>query len=82
MLFERTLSMRLRPSYFPFTEPSAEVDISCVLCDGQGCRVANTAAGSGRRCGMVHPNVFAACAIDAGATPVLPSAGVWLCCAT
>lgn len=65
-LFERSLSMRLRPSYFPFTEPSAEVDISCVLCDGQGCRVCKHSgwlevAG----CGMVHPNVFTACAIDA-----------------
>ena len=65
-LFERKLSMRLRPSYFPFTEPSAEVDISCVLCDGRGCRVCKHSgwlevAG----CGMVHPNVFKACAIDA-----------------
>jgi phenylalanyl-tRNA synthetase alpha chain len=65
-LFERRLSMRLRPSYFPFTEPSAEVDISCVLCDGRGCRVCKHSgwlevAG----CGMVHPNVFKACAIDA-----------------
>jgi len=65
-LFERTLKLRLRPSYFPFTEPSAEVDISCVLCDGQGCRVCKHSgwlevAG----CGMVHPNVFRACGIDA-----------------
>jgi phenylalanyl-tRNA synthetase alpha chain len=65
-LFERTLAMRLRPSYFPFTEPSAEVDISCVLCNGQGCRVCKHSgwlevAG----CGMVHPNVFRACGIDA-----------------
>jgi phenylalanyl-tRNA synthetase alpha chain len=65
-LFERSLSMRLRPSYFPFTEPSAEVDISCVLCDGRGCRVCKHSgwlevAG----CGMVHPNVFKACGIDA-----------------
>ncbi len=37
--FEKDLSMRLRPSYFPFTEPSAEVDISCVACDGAGCRL-------------------------------------------
>jgi phenylalanyl-tRNA synthetase alpha chain len=65
-VFERTLSMRLRPSYFPFTEPSAEVDISCVLCAGRGCRVCKQSgwlevAG----CGMVHPNVFRACSIDA-----------------
>jgi len=64
--FEQNLSMRLRPSYFPFTEPSAEVDISCVLCAGKGCRVCKNSgwleiAG----CGMVHPQVFAACGIDA-----------------
>jgi phenylalanyl-tRNA synthetase alpha chain len=64
--FERDLAMRLRPSYFPFTEPSAEVDISCVLCSGKGCRVCKQTgwleiAG----CGMVHPNVFTACGVDA-----------------
>ena len=64
--FEQQLSMRLRPSYFPFTEPSAEVDISCVLCRGDGCRVCKQSgwleiAG----CGMVHPQVFKACGIDA-----------------
>jgi phenylalanyl-tRNA synthetase alpha chain len=64
--FEQDLSMRLRPSYFPFTEPSAEVDISCVLCRGAGCRVCKLTgwleiAG----CGMVHPQVFKACGIDA-----------------
>ena len=63
--FEQDLSMRLRPSYFPFTEPSAEVDISCVLCRGAGCRVCKQSgwleiAG----CGMVHPHVFEACGID------------------
>ena len=65
-LFERELAMRLRPSYFPFTEPSAEVDISCVLCDGQGCRVCKqTGWLEVAGCGMVHPNVFKACGIDA-----------------
>jgi phenylalanyl-tRNA synthetase alpha chain len=65
-LFERKLSMRLRPSYFPFTEPSAEVDISCVLCGGQGCRVCKqTGWLEVAGCGMVHPNVFKACGIDA-----------------
>jgi phenylalanyl-tRNA synthetase alpha chain len=64
--FERDLAMRLRPSYFPFTEPSAEVDITCVFCSGKGCRVCKQSgwlevAG----CGMVHPNVFTACDIDA-----------------
>jgi phenylalanyl-tRNA synthetase alpha chain len=64
--FERDLAMRLRPSYFPFTEPSAEVDISCVLCAGQGCRVCKqTGWLEVAGCGMVHPNVFAACGIDA-----------------
>jgi phenylalanyl-tRNA synthetase alpha chain len=63
--FERDLAMRLRPSYFPFTEPSAEVDITCVLCGGQGCRVCKQTGWleiSG--CGMVHPNVFRACGVD------------------
>jgi phenylalanyl-tRNA synthetase alpha chain len=63
--FEQDLSMRLRSSYFPFTEPSAEVDITCVLCHGRGCRVCKQTgwleiAG----CGMVHPRVFSACGID------------------
>ncbi|MGH8218887.1 MAG: phenylalanine--tRNA ligase subunit alpha [Steroidobacteraceae bacterium] len=63
--FERGLRMRLRPSYFPFTEPSAEVDMSCVFCLGKGCRVCKQTgwleiAG----CGMVHPAVLAASGID------------------
>jgi phenylalanyl-tRNA synthetase alpha chain len=64
--FERDLDMRLRPSYFPFTEPSAEVDISCVFCGGTGCRVCkHTGWLEVAGCGLVHPNVFAACGIDA-----------------
>ncbi|HLK71939.1 MAG TPA: phenylalanine--tRNA ligase subunit alpha [Steroidobacteraceae bacterium] len=64
--FEQDLSMRLRASYFPFTEPSAEVDISCVLCSGRGCRVCKqTGWLEVAGCGMVHPAVFAACGIDA-----------------
>jgi phenylalanyl-tRNA synthetase alpha chain len=64
--FERDLAMRLRPSFFPFTEPSAEVDMSCVFCDGKGCRTCKQTgwleiAG----CGMVHPNVLKASGIDA-----------------
>jgi phenylalanyl-tRNA synthetase alpha chain len=63
--FERDLAMRLRPSYFPFTEPSAEVDMSCVFCAGAGCR---TCKHSGwleiSGCGMVHPHVLAASGID------------------
>jgi phenylalanyl-tRNA synthetase alpha chain len=64
--FEQDLSMRLRPSYFPFTEPSAEVDITCVLCGGRGCRVCKqTGWLEMGGCGMVHPRVFAAAGIDA-----------------
>ncbi|MGA3159532.1 MAG: phenylalanine--tRNA ligase subunit alpha [Steroidobacteraceae bacterium] len=64
--FERDLAMRLRPSYFPFTEPSAEVDITCVFCSGQGCRICKqTGWLEVAGCGMVHPNVFSACDIDA-----------------
>jgi phenylalanyl-tRNA synthetase alpha chain len=63
--FEQDLAMRLRPSYFPFTEPSAEVDMSCVFCAGKGCRTCKQTgwleiAG----CGMVHPNVLQASGID------------------
>ena len=66
VFFERDLAMRLRPSYFPFTEPSAEVDISCVLCGGKGCRVCKqTGWLEVAGCGMVHPNVFTACDVDA-----------------
>jgi phenylalanyl-tRNA synthetase alpha chain len=64
--FERELAMRLRPSFFPFTEPSAEVDMSCVFCEGRGCRVCKYTGWleiSG--CGMVHPNVLTASGIDA-----------------
>lgn len=58
--------IRLRPSYFPFTEPSVEVDVSCYLCSGKGCRVCKHSGwleilGAG----MVHPNVLTACGIDA-----------------
>ncbi|MGD9598482.1 MAG: phenylalanine--tRNA ligase subunit alpha [Steroidobacteraceae bacterium] len=64
--FERDLALRLRPSYFPFTEPSAEVDITCVFCDGKGCRVCkHTGWLEVAGCGMVHPNVFRECGIDA-----------------
>ena len=63
--FEQPLGMRLRPSYFPFTEPSAEVDIECVFCHGAGCRVCkHTGWLEILGCGMVHPNVLAAAGID------------------
>ncbi|MBO69124.1 MAG: phenylalanine--tRNA ligase subunit alpha [Acidiferrobacteraceae bacterium] len=57
--FEEELAIRFRPSYFPFTEPSAEVDMSCVLCGGNGCRVCSqTGWLEILGCGMVHPQVF------------------------
>ena len=64
--FERELAMRLRASFFPFTEPSAEVDMSCVFCEGKGCRVCkHTGWLEISGCGMVHPNVLAASGVDA-----------------
>jgi phenylalanyl-tRNA synthetase alpha chain len=63
--FERELAMRLRPSYFPFTEPSAEVDMSCVFCGGSGCRICkHTGWLEIAGCGMVHPNVLSASGVD------------------
>ena len=63
--FERPLVMRLRPSYFPFTEPSAECDIECVFCSGKGCRVCKqTGWLEILGCGMIHPNVLRAAGID------------------
>jgi phenylalanyl-tRNA synthetase alpha chain len=63
--FERDLQMRLRPSYFPFTEPSAEVDMSCVFCGGEGCRICkHTGWLEISGCGMVHPNVLKASGVD------------------
>lgn len=59
------LSTRFRPSYFPFTEPSAEVDIQCVMCCGDGCRVcSHTGWLEVMGCGMVHPEVFKQVDID------------------
>jgi phenylalanyl-tRNA synthetase alpha chain len=58
-LFERDLKVRFRPSYFPFTEPSAEVDVQCVVCGGGGCRVCKQSGWiEVLGCGMIHPNVF------------------------
>ncbi|MCU7852137.1 MAG: phenylalanine--tRNA ligase subunit alpha [Candidatus Thiodiazotropha sp. (ex Monitilora ramsayi)] len=63
--FERELELRFRPSYFPFTEPSAEVDIECVMCGGEGCRVcSHTGWLEVLGCGMVHPEVFRHVGID------------------
>jgi len=63
--FEKDLALRYRPSYFPFTEPSAEVDIECVMCGGEGCRVcSHTGWLEVLGCGMVHPNVLKSVDID------------------
>ncbi|WP_371368610.1 phenylalanine--tRNA ligase subunit alpha [Pseudomonas sp. QL9] len=63
--FEKEFSVRFRPSFFPFTEPSAEVDIQCVLCSGKGCRVCKqTGWLEVMGCGMVHPNVLRMSGID------------------
>lgn len=63
--FGKEKNVRFRPSYFPFTEPSAEVDIECVVCGGQGCRVCK---GSGwlevLGCGMIHPYLFSVVGYD------------------
>ena len=62
---QEDLAVRFRPSYFPFTEPSAEVDIQCVMCAGEGCRVCgHTGWLEVLGCGMVHPNVFENVGID------------------
>lgn len=64
--FETELSLRFRPSFFPFTEPSAEVDIMHLLCSGKGCRTCSyTGWLEVLGCGMVHPNVLANVGIDA-----------------
>lgn len=63
--FEKDIQVRFRPSYFPFTEPSAEVDIECVMCDGGGCRVCGHSGWlEVMGCGMIHPEVFKAVKID------------------
>ena len=63
--FGENTTIRLRPSYFPFTEPSAEMDISCNLCGGKGCNVCkHTGWLEIMGCGMVDPNVIEACGID------------------
>jgi phenylalanyl-tRNA synthetase alpha chain len=63
--FEADLEVRFRPSYFPFTEPSAEVDMSCVMCSGKGCRVCKqTGWLEVLGCGMVHPSVLESSGID------------------
>jgi len=64
-MFGENVGVRLRPSYFPFTEPSAEMDISCLICKGQGCNVCKHSGWVEiLGCGMVHPKVLENCGID------------------
>ncbi len=64
--FEADAPVRFRPSYFPFTEPSAEFDIQCTSCHGEGCRIcSHTGWLEVGGCGMVHPNVLRASGVDA-----------------
>ncbi len=65
-MFGGDVKVRFRPSYFPFTEPSAEMDVSCFICDSKGCNVCkHTGWVEILGCGMVHPNVLTNCGIDA-----------------
>jgi phenylalanyl-tRNA synthetase alpha chain len=64
-MFGADVKLRFRPSFFPFTEPSAEVDVTCYLCGGKGCRVCKKSGWLEiMGCGMVHPNVMRHCGID------------------
>ncbi len=64
-LFDKDRGVRFRPSYFPFTEPSAEVDVSCFVCAGEGCRLCKYEGWIEiLGCGMVHPKVFEAVGYD------------------
>ena len=64
-MFGNDVKIRFRPSYFPFTEPSAEMDISCLICGGKGCSVCKkTGWVEILGCGMVHPKVLENCGID------------------
>ena len=62
---DEELTLRFRPSFFPFVEPGAEVDVSCLFCHGNGCRICKQSGWMEiLGCGMVHPNVLRACDID------------------
>lgn len=64
-MYGKDVRVRFRPSYFPFTEPSAEMDVSCFICGGEGCNICKkTGWVEILGCGMVHPNVLQNCNID------------------
>lgn len=64
-MYGKDVKVRFRPSYFPFTEPSAEMDVTCFICGGEGCSVCKkTGWVEILGCGMVHPNVLTNCGID------------------
>mgnify|MGYP001218410259 CR=1 FL=1 len=64
-MYGKDVKVRFRPSYFPFTEPSAEMDVSCFICGGEGCNICKkTGWVEILGCGMVHPNVLSNCRID------------------
>lgn len=64
-VFGRDVEVRLRPSFFPFTEPSFELDLRCLVCDGKGCPVCKRSGWVELLgCGLVHPNVLRACGVD------------------
>jgi phenylalanyl-tRNA synthetase alpha chain len=64
-MFGPDVTTRLRPSFFPFTEPSAEVDVSCSICNSKGCNVCKYSGWLEiLGCGMVDPNVLESCGID------------------
>jgi phenylalanyl-tRNA synthetase alpha chain len=64
-MYGKDVKVRFRPSYFPFTEPSAEMDVSCFICGGVGCNICKkTGWVEILGCGMVHPNVLSNCNID------------------
>ena len=65
-MFGEDMKTRYRPHYFPFTEPSAEVDVTCFSCHGKGCDVCQGTGWSMELlgCGMVHPKVLEICGID------------------
>jgi len=66
-MYGKDVKVRFRPSYFPFTEPSAEMDVTCFICGGSGCNICKkTGWVEILGCGMVHPNVLSNCDIDPG----------------